>query len=1281
MKILALRGENLASLQQKFEIDFAQGRLGEAGLFAITGKTGAGKSTLLDAICLALYDRIPRLQSNKKNDAEIGRDDDTSRIKANDVRSILSRGKAEGFAEVDFVANDGSHWRAHWHVRRARGRAEGRIQASEQWLESLETGQRFAGKKQELQTEMERLIGLSFDQFRRAVMLPQGEFAAFLKAGADERAALLERMTGGEIYGRLSVAAYERAREEKQKLTQLQDKLGDIELLSDDDKQQLVEQIEQLKKQVLQLESQLNEFKQHQQTLKTEKVLIERVTETQATCAQAKQQKVAAQPRYEYLAQIEKAQLANRDFSLLQQIQVQLAKLAQTLVQAEAALVTGMQHLAEADSRATTAQEALNQLQQQWHQLEPKIKEATKWDQQADDLRLQLREREKELRELNDFAATQKQQLQQIQQQQLTQQQRQQQLSIILEQNQTFKPVAEQYASVKDNLEQYLSAHRSRSKLSKEKQQIEIEQQNHERQQAGIDEQLKALLAKKSECEEQSQQFDLVALEQLQTQERNQYAEKQQLRDAFRQAMSGTKEWMSLLQQAEKLRLEQQELQGAVAQSELRLTTLIPELDTLTIQHKEVERMLQQSRAVMNLGDYRNELQPDEACPLCGSLDHPYASENPIVDELLHTQQQRLDALTKQLQDGEAERRHLQQVIPKEQQRIVGLNNELQQRNSAIEDLYHQDEAVLSSLNVSDVLNVHTDTQTLERQLGQWQQDVERTDNELTALQQSGEQRQQQILHGRQLQDLLQKIQQQEAGLKDQQHALAQASTQWQERLQSLDAQSTVQQDILTARSSALNEQYGSDVWLEQLKQLGSEQFFSQLEIDVRQFAANQQELLETDKLLADLAPKIAEIDTSLQNAQKQCADIGEKAEKMKQDIQEIWQQRVALVGEQNLQQLELQHKQTLNAQQDTLAEIQVVQRKSGEAQAAAEAALNSARQQQIDAQSEHQVLAQRWLDWQNKLDLSEQQLTECLSKDDAWLTNERETLKAIEQTLSSAQTVLVEREQAVIEHQELAAISHLWFQEHGFQEHGLKEDGVKNNELNEHDGLADSAQQFEELQAQLLADWNQQRAVLDEQFYQQRQRLDQSLKAEQLSGELTQKLMTQQEQTELWLQMSELIGSATGNKFRTLAQGLTLQQLVVLANEHLQDLAPRYALQPVPGSPLALQVIDHDMGDEVRSVESLSGGESFLVSLALALALASLAADTRQLGSLFIDEGFGTLDPDSLEMALACLDALQADGRQIGVISHVGTMVERIGVQVAVEAQGGGRSQIAIRG
>jgi exonuclease SbcC len=104
-------------------------------------------------------------------------------------------------------------------------------------------------------------------------------------------------------------------------------------------------------------------------------------------------------------------------------------------------------------------------------------------------------------------------------------------------------------------------------------------------------------------------------------------------------------------------------------------------------------------------------------------------------------------------------------------------------------------------------------------------------------------------------------------------------------------------------------------------------------------------------------------------------------------------------------------------------------------------------------------------------------------------------------------------------------------------------------------------------------------------------------------------------------------------------------------------------------------------MGDEVRSVHSLSGGESFLVSLALALGLASLASERVQVESLFIDEGFGALDAEALDMAIASLDTLYSLGRQVGVISHVPTLVERIGIQVRVEAQGGGRSRVRVVG
>ena len=159
------------------------------------------------------------------------------------------------------------------------------------------------------------------------------------------------------------------------------------------------------------------------------------------------------------------------------------------------------------------------------------------------------------------------------------------------------------------------------------------------------------------------------------------------------------------------------------------------------------------------------------------------------------------------------------------------------------------------------------------------------------------------------------------------------------------------------------------------------------------------------------------------------------------------------------------------------------------------------------------------------------------------------------------------------------------------------------------------------------------------------------------------------------WGQISELIGSADGKAFRRIAQAYNLEQLLEHANIHLAGLSRRYRLAR-GGSPLGLLVVDVDMGDERRSVHSLSGGETFLVSLALALGLASMASGELTIESLFIDEGFGSLDPQSLALAMEALEGLQALGRRVGVISHVQEMHERIPVQIQVEPLGNGTSQ-----
>ncbi len=229
MRIVAIRGRNLASLAGDFEIDFEDEPLVDAGIFAITGPTGAGKSTLLDAVCLALYDEVPRIHGVKQT-ARIGSDEG---ITASDRRLLLRHGTAEAKAEVDFLARDGHRYRATWSVKRARGRVDGKLQQSDLSLVRLSTGENISGRKTETQQAIEAIIGLSFEQFARGVLLAQGEFEAFIKAEPDKRAELLERLTGSEIYTRLGQKAWETASVIKARLDDIRRNIAALNGLDD----------------------------------------------------------------------------------------------------------------------------------------------------------------------------------------------------------------------------------------------------------------------------------------------------------------------------------------------------------------------------------------------------------------------------------------------------------------------------------------------------------------------------------------------------------------------------------------------------------------------------------------------------------------------------------------------------------------------------------------------------------------------------------------------------------------------------------------------------------------------------------------------------------------------------------------------------------------------------------------------------------------------------------------------------------------------------------------
>jgi exonuclease SbcC len=235
MRILAIRGRNLASLAGDFAIDFDAEPLAGSGIFAITGPTGAGKSTLLDAVCLALFNEIPRLRAAPSS-GKIGIDEDKG-LSIRDTRAILRHGAGDGFAEVDFAMPGGARYRARWSVKRARGRADGAIQNYVHDFERLDTGERMGGTRKETKEAIQTIIGLSAEQFGRAVLLAQGDFEAFIRADANERALLLERLTGSEIYTRLGKAAYEKGRAFEDAIQVLRTRLADQHGLDDAQRQ------------------------------------------------------------------------------------------------------------------------------------------------------------------------------------------------------------------------------------------------------------------------------------------------------------------------------------------------------------------------------------------------------------------------------------------------------------------------------------------------------------------------------------------------------------------------------------------------------------------------------------------------------------------------------------------------------------------------------------------------------------------------------------------------------------------------------------------------------------------------------------------------------------------------------------------------------------------------------------------------------------------------------------------------------------------------------------
>lgn len=1218
MKILKIELQNINSLKSDVPIviDFESKLFEDVGLYAITGPTGAGKTTILDAITIAMYHSVPRF--NKSN------------IKAG-LEDVVSKGAGFAMSRVTFRCNE-TKYEATWSMRLES--KTGKVLANPQEeirLKNLTTEKILAEKKREFQQEVESITQLNYQQFLRSAMLAQGEFAAFLSANTKDKGTLLEQITGEEIYKKIGEEIGTKISNEKSRLEQIKAKINTDDLLSDESVNLLKEEQEQLNNTIKQQEKDYKHLEEIIKWFADEKRLnvgLQKLNENQE---KLDVEKVENKELIEKLKLHEGAEPFQPLIAELSRIELEIKDKDGNFEKLKVELATNKTNIENAESREKTVKGDYKKQEAEQISWQPKLEKVAELDTTISNL-IKLKQKEEEAsKNRNEAIAGLKEKTKESA---LKKQKAETEFNVLEE----FLRKNKSILSVKQNLTSW-SAGFSQIKsatdlIEQTKRKIGIAENKETKAKVKILDDGNDLKQAEGDLKKLQEGIAILvtAIEELNlssllAKQKELTSQKTQTRDLLDLSAM----FVDLNKKREVLSKEYSDVEKFKKALVKEITELDPKIRNVEVLLKDAEKILELERNIESFEEERKKLEAHQPCPLCGSKEHPFVLEydESLLSKSLAGVNERRENLDK-LKDAKQQKEIKNASY---QQRLDGIKTNLEEIESNIEitgkgfELCESDFKITDNQSIKDKLDSFTNTELkLTEQISKVQSlQAEKDGND----------------------KLLRDKQEKVNAIKNRITGISEELKGLKGTLSDLKTELKLYNDNLERKRTELEPQLSVfDFTLPLIEEMDN--FMKKLKERIEEYEQKNEKCSEFKSRIANLQTQISNDSKQLGGKENEEKTAQQEIKKTNDELNENRTKRYTILPlgtSTDVKRKELQ--ETFNKAKEAFDEVSKILHGLGTQKVTKEKEKSNTEIDlaglQIKLNDDVSILDKQIADgpFVTRKEI-EQSL---LSQED------KTTYKSIRKRLDNRSIELKTLKDKLI--QDLEEL-----QKAKDFELTLEEASEKTNEI---------ASQ-KELSTQRVGEIN-------EKF-----KLDQQIR-DRNKG-VMKEIFLQEEILNKWTKLNALLGGSK-HAFNTYVQRLTLQSLIQIANAHLAKLNPRYSLimkdDYSKGEELNFNLVDHYQTDEIRVVDTSSGGEKFLISLALALGLSDLASKNVNIESLFIDEGFGTLDNNTLETVISTLETLQAQGKMIGVISHVENMKERITSQIQVTKKRNGVSVVEV--